>query len=841
MAQKIQIKSCLKAELPLLDIGEFGLCTDTNELFIGSDTGNLLLANNTDLGILSTLNTVDKSNLVNAINEIAQTDNGTSIESSAINGNILANGQELQVFNDVQLKNELNNKANIVHTHSISNITDIDTTTVSPKEGDYLKYQNGKWRPNVITSTPSSNNNSTSYLLELDRWNVNNDGTNAENTTTGINEALIWASEQDYKEVVLPTGTYLIDENDSIRPRSFMTLNLNGSTLKVRDNGLIKYAIIKFEENQQYSRVTNGKVEGDKDNHDYTTIPSTHEFGYGISVGYDTPLEGSNVRFITLDNLEVFNCTGDAITIASVNGTFKTIKGDDFELGGINVNDGTLTNQTNRIRYKLNISMQESAIKKYGYFGLYGGSYGGLGYGIITDIYDVVFYKNNGSFLSSKSDINFFDEVEVPSGADYAKVVLHQEQVPSTDGSTISIRVPQFPINVSIEKCNLHHCRRLGVSLTGGKHIIIKECNIHHIKGTNPQSGIDIEDARDLNQYIYIDRNNFYDNYHHDIICVSGRHISITQNRLSSPLVIQAGADRSIVSNNFFKAGVTLRGDTVFSNNQLYNSSILLTGSSSMFVSDCLLFNSTLTLSNTSPYSVNIKDCKILTNQDFFTSSVNPGAVISLNESPQIISNCSIEGFGLETLIYVPNGIQSGWIFENVIFKDTRHPKNIITRLPPGVYTNCRFINTGRLTIGTGTINESYNFNTCHFNWTNYDLFYLGPNLKVNLKISNCQFNGDSNSAFYLKGNWGVINFSNNSFDFTPTNNNVNIISFYQATSEAILFSNNTFISNKIIKLSLNGVNSKVTIFRDNFLENVVPSFTNTDIKISNYVNGALE
>ena len=60
----------------------------------------------------------------------------------------------------------------------------------------------------------------------------------------------------------------------------------------------------------------------------------------------------------------------------------------------------------------------------------------------------------------------------------------------------------KFPINISIEKCNLHHCRRLGVSLTGGKHIIIKECNIHHIKGTNPQSGIDIEDARDLNQYI---------------------------------------------------------------------------------------------------------------------------------------------------------------------------------------------------------------------------------------------------------------------------------------------------------------------------------------------------
>ena len=99
--------------------------------------------------MLSTLNTADKSNIVNAINEL-ETKNGTSIESSTINGNILANGKEVQAFNAVQIKNEINNKANLVHTHSTANITDIDTTTVSPKEGDILKYQDGKWRPSTL-------------------------------------------------------------------------------------------------------------------------------------------------------------------------------------------------------------------------------------------------------------------------------------------------------------------------------------------------------------------------------------------------------------------------------------------------------------------------------------------------------------------------------------------------------------------------------------------------------------------------------------------------------------------------------------------------------------------
>jgi len=37
MAHKIQIKRGNKADLPTLDAGEFGLCQDTNELFIGNN------------------------------------------------------------------------------------------------------------------------------------------------------------------------------------------------------------------------------------------------------------------------------------------------------------------------------------------------------------------------------------------------------------------------------------------------------------------------------------------------------------------------------------------------------------------------------------------------------------------------------------------------------------------------------------------------------------------------------------------------------------------------------------------------------------------------------------
>ena len=44
MAPKIQVRRGSKAGLPALSPGEFGLTTDTNELFIGGSSGNLQAA-----------------------------------------------------------------------------------------------------------------------------------------------------------------------------------------------------------------------------------------------------------------------------------------------------------------------------------------------------------------------------------------------------------------------------------------------------------------------------------------------------------------------------------------------------------------------------------------------------------------------------------------------------------------------------------------------------------------------------------------------------------------------------------------------------------------------------
>ncbi|WP_297429059.1 hypothetical protein [Clostridium sp.] len=67
MANKIQIKRGVKANLPTLSVGEPALCTDTSQVFVGGNNGNIELAKASDLsdvahktGILQTNLNADK-------------------------------------------------------------------------------------------------------------------------------------------------------------------------------------------------------------------------------------------------------------------------------------------------------------------------------------------------------------------------------------------------------------------------------------------------------------------------------------------------------------------------------------------------------------------------------------------------------------------------------------------------------------------------------------------------------------------------------------------------------------------------------------------------------------
>jgi hypothetical protein len=681
--------------------------------------------------------------------------------------------------------------------------------------------------------------NAGSYIVELERWNVKNDGSEAILTTKGINSALSWASQQGCIEVVLPDGTYLIDENNPIQPQSFMILNLGGSTFKIRDNGLASYSIVSFRNNQLFSRVTNGKIEGDRFTHNFSS-GGTHEFGVGVELKY-------GVRNITVDNLEVYNTTGDAIiaitSFGAIGGGFPNLAGN-LETGGINTSDGKLYSSTTRIRTSIKLPMVPQIINT-GYFGLYGDSYGGIGSEITTDTYDVVFYKSNDSFLSSTIDVHFFDEVKVPEGASYAKVVLHQSTVPSQKGSTITIRTPQFPYHVYIENCNLHHCRRLGIAICGVKHFHVRGCEIHHISGTAPAGAIDVEDGYDINQYIYMDGNNIYDN-NYSIIAVAGKFINITNNRIQSGIfTINAGVNKAIIDNNYFlKSGPRLEGESIFSNNHLFNSKLMLLGKAEAYINNCSFQNSTLNISKEKAFVAQINNCKLYFDDDFYTASVNSGAPINFSIEPQSFTNCIFQGSGIEAFTTVPTGTHD-WILNNVSFIDTKHRQGRATVLPPGVYTGCSFRNTGALAINQKP-QATFDFNGCTFQWDSYDLFYLNASTTAALfKVQNSTFTGGKkNATFFFWNMGGKIELINNLFEYPNSEVTTPMIDFWSNTftAESVLIEGNRFTSNlPMIGVNASKLNPSIQfIFSNNIINKAIVKLGGTHLQFNNCIDGKL-
>lgn len=145
-------------------------------------------------------------------------------------------------------------------------------------------------------------------------FNINNEGNEEDNTIKGINEALSYCSKHNIKNVILKKGNYLI--NDSINIPSNINLDLNSSNIIFKANSQTGYSLLKIK-NQENVKVSNGKLIGDKDTHDYSG-DSTHEWGMGITI------QGS--ENINIDNISVSNMTGDGIYIAKGNNNSNNIK-----------------------------------------------------------------------------------------------------------------------------------------------------------------------------------------------------------------------------------------------------------------------------------------------------------------------------------------------------------------------------------------------------------------------------------------------------------------------------------------------------------------------------------
>lgn len=141
-----------------------------------------------------------------------------------------------------------------------------------------------------------------------------------------INNALVYAGQRGLNILFPPNYTYVVSadltkENVITIPCSNMTIDLNGSKIKLEPNSFTHYHVIEIAKKENIV-IKNGEIQGDRLLHDYATVAATHEFGYGVSMLQST---------VTLDNLEVYDMTGDSLInldyVDNGDGTFSHGRG----------------------------------------------------------------------------------------------------------------------------------------------------------------------------------------------------------------------------------------------------------------------------------------------------------------------------------------------------------------------------------------------------------------------------------------------------------------------------------------------------------------------------------
>ncbi|KRE97081.1 hypothetical protein ASG89_29940 [Paenibacillus sp. Soil766] len=397
----------------------------------------------------------------------------------------------------------------------------------------------------------------SSYVIELKRWNIRNDGSQAVSTTKGINDALIWAQNNGYSGCKLPSGSYLVDKDSQIQMVSNMTLDLFGCLIKKETNGYQNYVTISVT-NKANATILGGVIQGDKGTHDYTTINGPHEGGKGIEV--------TGSRNTTLDSVEVKETTGYGIAISFFYNHSYWVYLSDLETGTFDSAGKALVN-ANWVRTNKFYALSEPQIQKMGYFMVCGNGYGGYGNGLDLSkkLVTAFFYDNNNNYLGQLTRRTYeeFYVSTLPAGATKFKL-SYRYKIGEILDSTTTIRSDAYSKGVNIVNCFIHDCRTLGIS-GSGQYINIENCEISKNGGTAPGFGIDIEDGYNLNQNITIRNNYFHDNKNGDVVVVSARNVLLELNKFNGTVSFGGSRGENYVSqyneyNGATGSGTSLNG-----------------------------------------------------------------------------------------------------------------------------------------------------------------------------------------------------------------------------------------------------------------------------------------
>lgn len=545
-----------------------------------------------------------------------------------------------------------------------------------------------------------SANSTTTQMIDIAKWGIYKDGTHPIETTKGINEALIWANKNGIKATSLPPGTYLIDKDSRINMVSNMKFALTSDVvLQKETNDKENYALMYMGYGIKNVRLSGGVYVGDRTTHDYSKKDNpyssgTHEGGYGIHT--------DGASNIVIENVKAVDFTGDGLILGGYGTMITDLYEGSFVPGGMTSLGVPVKNAT-KIRTKTAITLNKPILKTEKSFEL-------SNFMKVPKGFEVYFYKADGTFLK-KIYAQARNQVGIPVGADHFHLVFSQT---SLKGVYLEVWSRVSTRNVIVTDSEFAFNRRQGITVGGADKVLIKDSIFHDMKGTAPQSGIDVEGGFHVNGYfnsnVTIKNNEFYNNAAYDVILYDGESAVVEGNHLGSKdrigVAISAPFKNARVVNNHFDGSrIVAENDVVFVGNKMNDSNASFQGSK-IIVEGLELTDSKLAVTAKDSFGVEISDVTITNNKKYDSGLILWG-------KPVRITNLTISG--QSTMRSVTGGGTGGSIFENLRVLDY-NPTYGLT-LPPGTYNNCFFEAAEGSGMGTVSVTMpgSYIFNGCSF------------------------------------------------------------------------------------------------------------------------------
>ena len=378
----------------------------------------------------------------------------------------------------------------------------------------------------------------------------------------GINEALRYASENGYAKVVLPKGTYTVCYtnlnggatiaemvNTSIRMRSNLTLDLNGSTIEVMYDSINKNPfdlsppttepwrlgghVIEFKDCVN-SHIMNGTIIGEIPNRSFSDGGSGFNSERGMENTYGVAFSDGS-RFCSAKNLNVSMFMGDGITMSSsplkvVN--WMVVPMNPTHYPGYIDDTGTIVAQSGA--YVTNAYPIDPA--EFKQITLRSGG----GYTRIVPfknrVFQYVFLDENGNVVQRVNG-RYLQTVVVPYNAKQLRIqVLNEDPGLTSLNINYMVTKPQ-PVFVEVTYCDVHDNHRGGI--TGGADFTYIAHNRIYNNGLD--SGIGVPIFPDTTRYAI----NFEDSY--------ANYVSIENNYIySHPHGLLLGVYHAEVTGNIF-------------------------------------------------------------------------------------------------------------------------------------------------------------------------------------------------------------------------------------------------------------------------------------------------